>query len=88
MALFLRLRAVAVSNYRILCCPDFPLAIKASDYINELTLIIPAIDNFGNYYLLIFPTLDVGVYHPVHFRIRFGVLLAWNMRKAILIQLR
>jgi len=26
VALFLRLRAVAVSNYRILCCPDFPLA--------------------------------------------------------------
>ena len=34
VALFLRLRAVAVSNYRILCCPDFPLAIfQASDYI-------------------------------------------------------
>ena len=36
MALFLRLRAVAVSNYRILCCPDFPLAIfQASDYIER-----------------------------------------------------
>ena len=85
MALFLRLRAVAVSNYRILCCPDFPLAKKASDYINELILIIPAIDNFGNYYLLIFPTLDVGIYYSIHFRIRLRVFLAWNMRKAVLI---
>ena len=28
VVLSLRLRAVAVSNYRILCCPDFPLTFR------------------------------------------------------------
>ena len=87
MALFLRLRAVAVSNYRILCCPDFPLAKKASDYINELIVIISAIDFFVNYYLLVFPALDVCIDDLIHLRIRLDILLARDVRKAILIQL-
>ena len=46
MALFLRLRAVAVSNYRILCCPDFPLAIfQASGYIERANEYFNTIDD-------------------------------------------
>ena len=40
VALFLRLRAVAVSNYPTLRCPDFPLAIfQASDYSRASTIL-------------------------------------------------
>jgi len=49
VALFLRLRAVAVSNYCILRCPDFPLAIfQASDYANELNHILTEFDKSFN----------------------------------------
>ena len=94
VALFLHLRAVAVSNYRVLCCPDFPLAItgqrlyrRASPPFYHSLLILANLDFFNEVcYNKRLPCSPRFVYCPIYFRVRLSVLLSWHMRKTITLQ--